>query len=423
MSAVQSARLGLMSENPWVIGACLAAALLLCAAWVMARADGRRVGGMVLRELAHRRASALFTLSSIALAVALIVFFQTLARAGEHQTRVLQRDLGLNVLVLSAEEDLDRYWTLGHAEHSLPAAYVERLAEQDVANRLVPLLRKRVEWMGAPAVLVGIAPEIFKRGQSQKRVFGREVEPGTLVVGGALARARGLSEGQAVPFMGERFEVATVLGEAGRAEDAWVFAALPDAQRLLGMEGRINEIQAIECHCSEEVLDPLAHLRAQLEPLLPGTQVVRRRELADARREQRLAAERYLGTAVPAAILICAFLVAVLAAQNARERRSEVGLLRALGYGGRTLGGLLLGRLLLLGFLGALVGVALGRAGAHVLGASVYPVAKSSLALDPWLALACAVGAPLFAALAGLVPTAIAATEDPARVLAEDVAH
>ena len=376
-----------------------------------------KLARLIAQELLHRRSSAGFTLCAVATAVALVVFLDALARAGEHETRVLQRDLGLNVIVISEQEDLDRYWTLGHAQQSMPEAYVERLAQQDVANRLVPMLRRHIEWMGAPAMLVGIAPEIFKRDATMKQVFGREVEPGTLVVGGALAQPRGLVEGQTVELLGEQFQVVTILGEAGRAEDAWVFASLEDAQRVLDQEGRINEIQAIECHCSEDVADPLAELRAQLEPLLPGTQIVRRRELADARREQRLSAERYLGTAVPAAVLLLAFLVAALAAQNARARRSEVGILRALGYGGGTIAGLLLGRLALLGFVGAGLGAAMGQALALGVGPTVYPVARASIGVEAGLVLSCLVGAPLFAALAGLIPTAFAATEDPARVL------
>lgn len=376
-----------------------------------------RTARLVLREVAHRRTSFALSLVAVVVAVALMVVTVQLGRAAEQETRVIQRDLGLNVLVLPAATDLDRYWSLGYSEHSMPADHLQRLADQEVANRLIPLLRRRVSWRGMEVMLTGIAGELFQGGRTMKPVFGMNIAPGELVLGGAVARHLDLGPGSGVQLLGQPFRVERTLAELGSEEDVTVYARLQDVQGLLDLEGRINEIRALECHCEEDAADPLAVLRAQLEPLLPGTQVIRRTRAADARRRQRLLAEGSLAASVPLVLALCALAVAALAAQNARERRAEVGILAALGHGGGRVAALFLGRALLLGVAGALVGVLLGDGLARWAASSLLRFADGALQSDGKLWLWALVLAPALTALASLAPALAAARRDPAEVL------
>ena len=56
---------------------------------------------LVLQELRHRWPGALLGALVVSIAVALVVVSLALARAGEKETRLIQRDVGLNVLILS----------------------------------------------------------------------------------------------------------------------------------------------------------------------------------------------------------------------------------------------------------------------------------------------------------------------------------
>ena len=374
-----------------------------------------RIAALVLAEAWHRRTSALLTLLAVAVAVAVVNLLVLLLVAGEQETRLIQRDMGLNLLILPAATDPARYWALGYSPDSMPAEYIERVEGQEVANRLIPLLRRRVEWRGGEVMLTGIAPEVFKGGERMKPVFGMSLDAGTLVVGGAIARRLGLERGQQVELLGETFSVRTVLAETGTEEDVRVYADLADVQRLLDLEGRINEIQALECHCGEDVADPLATLRAELEVLLPGTRVVRKERAAEARRRQRLLAERFLAIGAPVVLLLCGLWIGTLAMLNVRERRAEIGVLRALGFGARSIAGLFLGRAALLGALGAAVGGLMGLWLGSLVGSSIFT--RSSIEADAGMLLIGLVAAPAFAALASLVPAALGATEDPAEVL------
>lgn len=376
-----------------------------------------RLAPLVLREAWHRPTTSALALIAVAAAVALVNLVLLLARAAEKETRLIQRDMGLNVLILPAATDLDRYWSLGYSEHSMPAEYMQRVADQEVANRLIPLLRRRILWRDMEVMLTGIAGEVFRAGTRMKPVFGMRIPSGTLVLGGSVARHLSLTVGDEVDLLGSSFRVDSILAEVGSEEDVRVYADLSEVQRLLDLPGRINEIQALECHCAEDVEDPLALLRSQLEPLLPGTRVVRRAQAAEARRRQRRLAENSLAVTVPAVLVLAGLLVGLLAATNVRERREEIGVLRALGYGSSWVAGLFLGRALLLGLGGAVIGTLGGSALATWLGPRIFLVSRTAIESDPWLLPAGLLLAPLFAALASLAPALLAIRQDPARML------
>jgi hypothetical protein len=387
-----------------------------------------RLRSALLAELRHRWPSALVSAGAVALAIASVVVFVLLGRAAEDETRILQRDIGLNVLVLSDQTDLGKYYAKGYSEHSLPMEYLDRLWDQEVANRLVPMIRwrltldpsKTANAAGLEILLTGIGAEVFKAGKSMKAVFGMQLESDEVVIGGEVAASLGLTRGDELELMGKRFRVQRSLRTAGSEEDVTVYANLGTVQTLLGLEGRINEIQAIECHCAADIADPLEHLRSQLEQLLPGTRVIRRAALADARRAQRISAKRLLKLATPAAVLLAGALVAALAWLNTRDRRAELGLLRTLGASSAELAGLVIGRSLLIGCLGALLGSAGGEWLALELIPRIYSEAKSPPMGQAMLWLYALLGAPLFAAGAALLPVAWAVSADPAEVLCDE---
>jgi predicted lysophospholipase L1 biosynthesis ABC-type transport system permease subunit len=292
-----------------------------------------------------------------------------LGEAAENETRIVQRDIGLNVVVLSDKTDLGQYYREGFSSYTLPDEYVVRLSDQEVANRLVPMLRRRLSVRSGEgtdvatvdAMLTGIGEEVFKGGAGKKPVFGMKLERDEVVIGGEIARVLGLERGELLAVGEERFRVKRALAPAGSVEDVTVYANLNAVQALFGLEGHINEIQAIECHCGADVADPLMHLRSQLEELLPGTRVLRRAALADARRAQRHSAERLVSLATPGAAVVAGLLVAALAWLNARERRAELGLLRTLGASTARVAAFVLGRTFSLAIVGALLGSVLGH--------------------------------------------------------------
>lgn len=353
----------------------------------------------------------------VGIAVALVVVALALARAGEKETRLIQRDVGLNVLILSDKTDLAGYWARGYSDHSIPADYMDRVHDQAVANRLVPLLKQRVEVEGVSVLLVGIEGERFKGGQVMKPVFGKVLESGQAVVGGTIARLLDVAVGDSLSVLGHEARVQSCLTESGTVEDGTIYVSMVDAQVWLGMPGRLNEIQALECHCGEEVEDPLGLLREELAPLLPGTIVLRRQDAADARRDQRQLAEGTLALFSPLFVLLAGALIAALGALNVRDRREELGVYGALGHSPLRVATMLLGRSVVIGCTGALTGCALGEGLAQRYGPDLFTRAVTELHTGWPLWLGALLGAPLFALIASLPATLWCLRQDPVRLL------
>jgi putative ABC transport system permease protein len=121
----------------------------------------------------------------------------------------------------------------------------------------------------------------------------------------------------------------------------------------------------------------------------------------------------------PIVVLASAIWVGLLALANVRERRTEIGLLRALGKRSRTIASLFLGKAVLLGLLGAAVGATLGVWTARLLGVNVLGVTADYFSVQYGVLLAALLGAPLLSALASYLPTLSALMQDPAVVLRE----
>ncbi|KAA3608637.1 MAG: hypothetical protein DWQ01_11065 [Planctomycetota bacterium] len=374
---------------------------------------------LIVREMLLRKAAAALMILAVCLPVALGTFFAMASRAMEDETRIIQRDMGLNVLILSDKQDLAEYWQKGYAQETLPISHLHKLADQSVANRLIPMLQEAKDWRGMSVLLTGIAPEIFKGGQKKKAVFGRQIASGNLILGAEVAEHLGLSEGDSVPWLEQEFQIESVLHWTGTREDIRVYANLEQVQQILDMPDRINEIQALECRCEAGDQDPLLILRQELTPLLPGTQIIRRNRLAEARRQQRLMAARFHQMAGPVLFLLAGLCISAFAAANARDRNEEIGVLHALGFTGGRIANLFLGRAALLALFGAALGFVLGTGTGFAMAPSLFPISAASLQWQPtwfWQAL---VLAPSFAALASLAPVLFAVNQDPLDVLRE----
>ena len=107
-------------------------------------------------------------------------------------------------------------------------------------------------------------------------------------------------------------------------------------------------------------------------------------------------------------------------ALNVRERRSEIGLWRALGRSSATIAALFLGRAMILGVMGAVAGFAAGTAMALHWGPKIFPVTAGALAPDYSLLGWALLLTPALAAVAAFLPAMMAVAQDPADSLRAD---
>jgi len=422
---------------------------------------------LMLAEIGFRKINFLASLSAVAVAAALLVAGPALIdgygretdamvqlhqedtaadlRKLEDETRKLMRDIGFNLLIVHKDARMEDLWAEDYSDVDMPQAYVDRLAaapQLTLVAHLVATLKRRIKWQNSPderprtALLIGYLPERVQAHREQKKPMGMNIEPGTVVLGYELGGR--MSSGDTVDVLGKQLTVASVLPEKGGKEDITINVHLADAQAILDKPGRINQILALGCQCEGE---RLPQIRAQLADVLPETKITEHGSIAVARAEQRdlvaasgqkiaadLKSQRdrlnaklqtLAAIVTPLVLVVCGTWVGLLALTNVRDRRPEIGLLRAIGKGSPQIAALFIGRALLLGLAGGALGVVLGWGLSHALAARIFDVSAATFQVDMQLLLITALGAPLLAAMASYLPTLSALSQDPSVVLNE----
>lgn len=358
----------------------------------------------------------------------------------EDDYRKITLKLGFNVLILPRDASLNDLHDDEKPAALMPEEYAARLAKSRVAtiNHVLPTLTQKVKWpeRQRKVVLMGVRGEVLIHGSTQKPLL-EAVPAKHVVVGCELHQSLGLKVGQKIQFMGREFTISKLMPEKGNADDITLWINLREAQELLQKEEKINAILALECNCAADRLDKI---RAEITALLPDTKVVEFASQAIARAEARNRAaeqaqatlkqeqanrdklraqrESFAAMLVPVVLCACGAWIALLTWLNVRDRRAELGILRAIGLGARQLLAIFIGKAALVGVLGA----ALGSLGGLVAGIyaqeAIGPEIASRLA-DPLLLATVFVAAPALAAVAAWIPALLAAQQDPAEVLRE----
>ena len=361
----------------------------------------------------------------------------------DKKTKRIMRDLGVNLRIVHKDTNMGGLYT-DFVAHEFPEEYVNKLAEAqsiETIVHVVAMLQQKMKWNDRTVLLIGTKPVLTQSQKNEEKPhMVKPVKPGTVILGHELAGD--LKEGDKVDIEGHQFTIAKIMPEFGGLQDVQLLLDLGDAQKVVGKEGQINQIMALNCKCKG---DRLSAIRAELEGVLPDTKVTefksqaeareRQRDLVEEKRKQQLAAVEtnrkqvednrtrmqqtmasLIVVSTPLVVLVSAVFVGLMTWLNVRERRTEIGLLRAIGKRTTYVVTLFLGKSLLLGVIGGSIGCALGYGAARLIGGSME-IDPTYFKPDFLILIATAVGAPLIAAMASYLPTLSAVAQDPAVVL------
>ncbi len=118
--------------------------------------------------------------------------------------------------------------------------------------------------------------------------------------------------------------------------------------------------------------------------------------------------------------MVCgAIWVAVLSAMNVRDRRSEIGIWRALGKGGGFIGSMFIGKAVILGLVGGFLGFWIGNLLALNVGPDIFQITAKAIKTEWSYLIGALVLTPLLAAAASFIPAMMAVSQDPADTLRE----
>lgn len=356
--------------------------------------------------------------------------------------RKLTLKMGFNVMILPKDQKLGDLYADDYASKYMPEEYAARLTASRVVtlNHVLPSLQQKVKWpeQERTVLLMGVRGEVYIQSARQKPLI-EPVPPNGMVLGHELAAGLKLRPGDKTRLMGRDFTIEKVNPERGNKDDITVWINLAEAQDMLDKKALINGILALDCTC--DTLDRLGKIRDEISRILPDTQVIEfaSQALARAEARARAAAEAEAGirlekegraklraeretlasVLVPVVMLGCAVWIGLLALANVRERRGEIGILRALGLRSSQIFGIFLGKAALIGLLGAVAGYFAGSAIGSLWRDTPGTPPVGTAPADPTMLAVVLIAAPALAALASWLPAMIAAQEDPADILRE----
>src|ERR1039458_7105244 len=233
------------------------------------------------------------------------------------------------------------------------------------------------------------------------RVDGRWFADGSEegVAGAGLAQRLGLHEGSTVTIgAGDRARTLTITGvvSTGGREDNSILAPLVIAQDLAGRPGQYrrllvsaltkpadafsqrdpNTMTPVEYdrwYCSPYI-SSISH---QMQQELPDVEVRAIRQVAEGEGRILTRVSSLMWLVTFAALFAAALAVGATSATTVLERRSEIGLMKALGASHRVVGAFFLAEQLLLALIGGIAGYAIGLVLARVLGTGIFGIAPA----------------------------------------------
>ena len=290
--------------------------------------------------------------------VALVVAFYTITQATKDETRLLTRNMGFNVRIIPGNSDMNQFWLQGYSNLTMSEKVVDKMIEQKSVNyaHLTATLNKRVQWKDKEVILTGISKDEQEPSGKKKSKMIFAITPGKVYLGHELATAFYINEGDTVEILGKEFEVVKTLSETGSEDDIRVYFDLKTLQELVKMQGRVNEVMALNCMCSTKDGDPLGALRKELALIAPEAKVIMNTSISDAREKQRKMTDKYFAYLFPVLLIICAIWLGSVAMSNVKNRTHEIGIMRALGFTGTAIATLFLVRAVVIGIIGSIIG-------------------------------------------------------------------
>ena len=330
--------------------------------------------------------------------------------------------MGFNLHIISKDTNMNEFLLTGLSDRTIPQQYLQILASQKAIsyNHLLATLQKKIPWQGFEVILTGLAPEVYPPGQ-KKIPMVYSIEPGTAYIGYRIADKLGLKKGDTIEIKGKTLKIAKCLFEQGGVDDIRIQCRLKDAQEILNLPNQLSEIQAVDCLCFVSTDDPVSILRKEIDSLLPDAQLFHTRGIATVRAKQRQMVRNVFAVIVPFAVIACGVWIGVLAIMNVRDRQQEIGIMRALGYGSSRITAMFLGKAIIIGLIGAIVGFLIGTALALNFGPDIFKItAKTTIKPELLLLICSLVLAPVFTAVSSFIPAMIAVTYEPAVTLREE---
>jgi putative ABC transport system permease protein len=403
-----------------------------------------RISTLVLKELWHRKGSALVILAGVTLSVAAIATFQLVSLGSIDEARRAMLTMGKNIVILPRGVELDDYWAADFGDRTLPQDDVKKVAHYCIwgskpkilARHFLGSLQRTIEIDGAEVILSGIMVEIDRKAPKVVTAGAQKpLKEGEAELGSRAAERLGVDEpGETFTIEeGDRprtFTVTKIKPETGTFEDFKVLVNLDTVQEMFGTGDVVNVIEAVSCMCSPQSLPALSkkierNVFAGGEDEPPRARAYHFMAIAGPRFEARTEVMQNSILLSLFAFVFGLMVIGGYSVWDARERRQEAGILLAIAALPRHVAWLFLLKMILIAAAGGLLGCLLGDLVVRSFASTVITAMHPSMRAYPFkvfgpIRYAAAVGLALVLTLIpSLVGVLIASRTDPAETLRE----
>ena len=300
---------------------------------------------LILRPLRRDLTRTLLTLVSIALGVAVVIAIEL---SGDAATGSFESSL--TTLVGKVDYEIT-------ANGGVDEAYIAKLAALPVNARFSPVIEEPVVIAGRGSTTV-FGVDFIANAAGAGETFDPEKFENTAIVSNDLAERLHLKTGDRLGLKGRDQSVDfTIRAIAPKQNTEWIAIDIAAAQRLLDMYGKLDRIEVFLAAGADA-----ARVEHEIKATIPATWDLGRPGARSEENRRMLRAFRWnLRILSYISLLVGAFLIYNTIAVSVVRRRTEIGILRALGTSSRAVLLIFLGEAAMLGVVGSALGILLGR--------------------------------------------------------------
>ncbi len=314
---------------------------------------------------------------------------------------------------------VDEIRRLPYVDAAFPTLY---MLYQEADEDLPPL------GLGIPFLVVGMSPDHLEYEEQRHPVslaagrFFRAEEQNVAVVGSNFAKAKNLQLGTALTVQGRRLEVIGIMDQALTAQDSIVYTPLRTAQELLAksLPTPFNhvpyelasqvEVYATDLRWADRIAEAINHE-------VKGTRALAPSQIEPQFRQSlRIFNAIAIGSAI-IAVVVGGMSIFNIMMMSVYERTREIGVKKAVGATNADIAGEFLTEALVIGLIGAILGVMAGALVVALVNNSAFGRGVVIFAITRRLILLSLAFAALISGASGLFPALRAARLRPVEAL------
>jgi putative ABC transport system permease protein len=319
------------------------------------------------RNLLRRKGKATFILAGLVIGVATTVGILTYVNAVSSDILHKLEQYGANILITPQTESL----ALGYGGLALGGVSfeLEEIRQSDLARlehipyagniaAVGPVVLGVASVEDTRILMAGIDFSVSHILKPWWQVQGNMPAVGEVLLGADAARVLNLNTGDMLPVKGVLMPVSGVIANTGSQDDALAFVHLEDAQALFNKQGLVSmvEIAALCKDC------PIVEMVGYIKEALPDANVMAIAQVVKTRMEMLGHFKRFAYWISAVILFIGGLVVLVTMMGSVRERTSEIGIFRAVGFRRRHIMKIVFLESGMLSLLAGLAGYGLGLA-------------------------------------------------------------